>query len=351
MIRIKKRRANGEGSVVKCSSGYKAIITIGWKDKTHPIRHTRSGFRTAREAREYIYSYSRNEVVARSRTLGYYWDVYCSAGLLALSQSKQTHFHTVWRRLEHLRSCEVVGLEVAKVQEVVNQYSYYPARDIKTLVSHLFKLAIADNEVERNLAESLVLPPLKEEPTVPFTVDEVHRIWADYQTHPLDGVALLMIYTGMMPAEVVAVRSSDINWDEQIITGVGVKTKRRRDGFIVVPDKVVEVLRRLLDEGRAGGLLPCSVDVWRREFREMVQRIGASPACVPYSCRVTFATVISHEVTPATLAQVMRNSIAVTDRFYILSETKRLRDEVNSAVTVLNSYATAENSRESSGTG
>ena len=119
----------------------------------------------------------------------------------------------------------------------------------------------------------------------------------------------------------------------------------------MVPDVVVEVLRRLLDEGRNGTLLPCSVDVWRREFKEMVRRIGAAPACVPYSCRVTFATVISHEVTPATLAQVMRNSIAVTDRFYILSEAERLRDEVNAAVSVLNSYATPQNSREERNSG
>lgn len=346
MIRIKKRRANGEGSVVKCSSGYKAIITIGWKDKTHPIRHTRSGFRTAREAREYIYSYARNEVVTRSHTLGYYWDVYCAGGLLALSTSKQTHFRTVWRRLEHLRSCEVVRLEVAQVQEVVNEYSYYPARDIKTLVSHLFKLAITDGEVVKNLAESLVLPPLKEEPTVPFTVDEVRRIWDDYRSHPISGVALLMIYTGMMPAEVVAIRPENIDWDRQIITGTGVKTKRRRDGFIIVPDDVVEVLRRLLEGGRSEGVLPCSVDSWRREFREMVRRIGADPACVPYSCRVTYATVISHEVTPATLAQVMRNSIAVTDRYYVLSEVERLRGEVNAAVSVLNPYAMPQNLRE-----
>ena len=47
-----KKRGNGEGSVVKYKDGYRAIIVTGWRDKTHPIKHTKSGFATIKEARD-----------------------------------------------------------------------------------------------------------------------------------------------------------------------------------------------------------------------------------------------------------------------------------------------------------
>lgn len=329
-----KRRGNGEGSVVKYKDGYRAIIVTGWKDSAHPIKHTKAGFRTAKAAREYIYAYKRQEV-RKPKTLGDYWNAYSSAGLLNLSRSKQTHFRTVWSRLEHLRSKEVVSLEVAEVQEVVNRYTYYPARDIKTLVSHLYKLAIADGEAQRNLSEALVLPPLDETPTVPFTTEQIVKMWEDYRSHPITGVALLMIYTGLMPAEVASITRDNVDFEQGIITGVGVKTARRREAFVVLPDVIYSVVEELFARGKRGGLLPCSVDAWRKEFKQMVARIGAPSSAVPYSCRVTYATVISTQVSPTTLAQLMRNSIEVTDRYYVQSEVATLRNEVNSALKTI----------------
>ena len=330
-----KRRGNGEGSVVKYKGGYRAIIVTGWKDSAHPVRHTKTGFRTAKEARDYIYAYKHNEVVRGHKTLGDYWDIYSGAGLLNLSRSKQTHFRTVWSRLEHLSSKEIVSLEVAEVQEVVNRYTYYPARDIKSLVSHLYKLAISDGEVQRNLSEAIVLPPLEETPTVPFTTEQVVKMWEDYRSHPLTGVALLMVYTGLMPAEVVSITRDNVDFEQGIITGVGVKTSRRREAFVVIPDVIYDVIENLFAHGKRGGLLSCSVDAWRKEFKQMVARIGAPASAVPYSCRVTYATVISSKVSPSTLAQLMRNSIEVTDRYYVQSEVSTLRNEVNSALKTI----------------
>lgn len=332
MVR-KVRRGNGEGSVVKVGKTWKAIITIGWKDATHPIRHTKNGFKTAQSARQYIYAYKRGEVIKRSsKTLRYYWELYESSAMRSLSSSKQTHFRTVWHRIEELGDIEVAMLDVRSVQEIVNRYSYYPARDIKTLLSHIYKLAIADNEVEKNLSSSISLPELHEEETVPFTADEVERMWADYETHPEVGIALLMCYTGLMPGEVSKIKRDHIDFDSQTITGVGVKTDRRRSAAVVVPDRIMPVLRSLLEHGKNGGIMPYKMDTYRERFKEMVKRIGADSRCTPYSCRHTFATLMSSEVTAPVLARLMRNNIEVTDRYYLHHDSDTLLQEVNDAL-------------------
>lgn len=327
-----KKRGNGEGSVVRYKDGWKAIITTGWKDNAHPIRHTRSGFKTAKEARDYISCYRQELVPENSptHTLADYWNIYLHNGLEILSSSKQTHYRTVWNRISEVANEPMSSLTVARLQELVKGYTYYPARDIKMLLSHLYKLAIADGEVVTNLSSFIVLPELQEEATVPFTMDQVERMWEDYKEHPTTGIALLMCYTGMMPGE-LSVRSENIDLDRQVIH-YGLKTERRKQNSILIPDRLVPVVRSLLENGKNGGLLPYKMDTYRREFKQMVARIGADARCTPYSCRHTFATMLSTQVPAHVLARLMRNDIRVTAKYYLHADDELMLQEVNKAI-------------------
>ena len=329
-----KKRGNGEGSVVRHKDGWKAIITIGWRDNAHPIRHTRSGFKTAKEARDYITSY-RSEVIptrSPSHTVSDYWYIYSHNGLEKLSSSKQTHYRTVWNRISEISDEPMKSLTVARLQELVKGYTYYPARDIKMLLSHLYKLAIADGEVTTNLSSFIVLPQLQEEETIPFTADEVERMWSDYEEHPSTGIALLMTLTGLMPGEVANIRRDNIDIERQTITGAGLKTDRRRQASVLIPNRLVPVVEDLLTRGKNGSLLPYKMDTYRKEFKAMVERIGADPRCTPYSCRHTFATLLSTQVPAHVLARLMRNDIRVTAKYYLHADDGVMLREVNRAI-------------------
>lgn len=330
-----KKRGNGEGSVVKYKNGYRAIIVTGWRDKTHPIKHTRSGFSTVKDARDYINAFNNNSVSISSRkhTLSDYWYIYSHNGLEKLSSSKQTHYRTVWNRIGELAEVEMSSLTVARLQELVAGYSYYPARDIKSLLSHLFKLAVADGVCPGNLSSFIVLPKLEEEETVPFTSDELVKMWEDYKQHPITGAALLMCYTGLMPGELARiVVSEDVDYDRQTISHVGMKTGRRKKAEIPIPDRLIPVVRSLAGSGKNGKLLPYKLDTYRKEFKAMVVRIGADPRCTPYSCRHTFATMLSTQVPAHILAKLMRNDIRVTQKYYLHEDSETLLNEVNRAL-------------------
>ena len=327
-----KKRGNGEGSVVRYKDGYRVIIVTGWKDKTHPIKHTKSGFSTVKEAREYISSF-KNEVGSMSSpatTIADYWYIYSHNGLEKLSPSKQTHYKTVWNRMSSIANEVVSELTVAKLQELVKGYTYYPAKDIKSLLSHLYKLAIADGKAQMNLSSFIVLPELHEEETIPFSADELVKMWEDYEEHPTTGIALLMCSTGLMPAEIVRLKRE--NYHDQVISGVGVKTDRRKQNDVVVPDKLVPVIEELFKNGKNDGILPYKFDTYRKEFKEMVKRIGADPRCTPYSCRHTFATMLSTQVPAHVLARLMRNDIRVTQKYYLHEDNDVLLCEVNKAL-------------------
>lgn len=326
-----KKRGNGEGSVVKYKDGYRAIIVTGWRDKTHPIKHTKSGFTTIREAREYINSFKKDEVIEPcsytiSKALSLFWN----NGATKLSSSKQTHYRTVAKRIEAIYEVEMRSLTVAQLQDLVKGYSYYPSRDIKSLLSHLYKLAIADGVCSMNLSQYIVLPPLEEEETVPFTADEVDRMWEDYKDHPTTGIALLMCGTGMMPSEIVNAKRE--NWQGHYFVSVGAKTNRRKSASVPIPDKLMPVVSDLFANGKNNGLLPYKMDTYRKDFKEMVSRIGADARCTPYSCRHTFATMLSTQVPAHVLARLMRNDIRVTQKYYLHEQNEVLLNEVNRAL-------------------
>lgn len=329
-----KKRGNGEGSVVRYKDGYRAIIVTGWRDQTHPIKHTKTGFATIKEARDYIHSFNHNEVapLRSATTVADYWYIFSHNGLEKLSLSKQTHYRTVWNRISEVAQEPMRSLTVARLQDLVKGYTYYPARDIKSLLSHLFKLAIADGEVTMNLSQHIVLPRLEEEETVPFSSSEVERMWEDYKEHPTTGIALVMCYTGMMPSEVAKTKADNIDFDRKVITEVGSKTDRRKSAAVVFPDKIAPVLRSLLEVGKNNGLLPYKMDTYRKEFKEMVKRIGADVRCTPYSCRHTFATMLSAQVPAHILAKLMRNDIRVTQKYYLHEDNEVLLNEVNRAL-------------------
>ena len=329
-----KKRGNGEGSVVRYKDGYRAVIVVGWRDKTHPIKHTKTGFSTIREAREYIASYNKDsvDVPTRTYTIADALSLFMDNGLQKLSSSKQTHYKTVAKRIESIWNEEMSSLTVARLQELVRGYTYYPARDIKSLLSHLYKLAIADGVCSMNLSQYIVLPELHEEETVPFSSSEVERMWEDYKEHPSTAIALFMILTGAMPGEVNGIKADMVDWEHKVIN-YGLKTDRRRAAQIILPYKAIPLLKDMLERGKNGGLLPYKMDTYRKEFKAMVERIGADPKCTPYSCRHTFATMLSAQVPAHILAKLMRNDIRVTQKYYLHEDNELLLNEVNRALS------------------
>lgn len=68
--------------------------------------------------------------------------------------------------------CDIQTITIGQIQDLVNEKAptFYPAKDIKTLLSHLYDMAIAQQDVTVNLAEYIKLPCLDEKEQQPFTM-------------------------------------------------------------------------------------------------------------------------------------------------------------------------------------
>lgn len=320
------QRPNGAGYAYKRGKTWTAVFTPGWRvddaGKKHRVRMTKGGFSTKNEALEYCVIMKTGKVAKKAPPLLHYWNTYQSNEYNKLSKDKQTAYRIAWKRMKVLQNRPVDTLTVADLRSCVssNTSTYYPARDMKTVFKHLFYLAGADRYVDKDLPDFIILPELEEKERRPFTEDEQKALWRVYDAGDRRAaIPLIMIYTGMMPGEIQALRKDMIDLDAQRITGAGIKTKVRRKSAIYLPETIIPVLMDELENANPDSeyVWPRSEDRFYANYYAVLEAAGCR-RLEPYSCRHTTATAlaINENIAPQTIRKVMRwSSTKMLDRY------------------------------------
>ena len=321
------KRGNGEGCVYKQGKTWYAKITLysvssvneNGKKVFRQKRRKKGGFSTKKDALAYIETLRAPESRTAPTLLALYtaWE---KNDLPKLSADKKSAYKKARERMDSLMGRRIDSITVADMQSIIDTEasSYYTARDIKTLFSHLFKKALPDQYVSDNLAQYLVLPELKEKEAQPFTAEEVQKMWSAFAAgDTFVGYLLLMIYTGMMPGELMACRKDMIDYDRCEIWGCGKKTKKRKEVPIVFPAFIAPVLEALCAYSGSEKLQPHAPDNWYTKYHDTAKRIGVRDL-PPYSCRHTTGTEAARLNLSAPIIQgVMRHSKITTTQRYI----------------------------------
>ncbi len=329
-----KTRANGTGTAYKRGRTWTVEVVLGYNPGTgRPVRKTKGGFSTKTAALSYALALKESKSKKHAPTLSHYWDVWSESALPKLSGSKQTAYRIAWAKLEPLVNHTVDDLDIASLQQLIGEKAptYYPARDIRTLLSHLFRLAIADGVVTIDLPYYLTLPALEEDEPTPFSEAELAAFWQHYeQGDTIIGYILLMVYTGMMPGELCLLQKSMIDWSHQEILGCGLKTKERKKKPIVLADFILPVLQDLCDQSPDEKVLTMGRDKFYAEFHAALARCNARDL-TPYACRHTTATALAlgNQVAPSVIQRVMRHKRFETTQRYIHPDDKAALEAVN----------------------
>lgn len=331
----RSRVGNGQGTVVRIGErNYKAIAVVGWKDKKHPIRITKQGFRTKTDARKAI-----PQMVADYKgkvdikTVDDYWKLFCASAYLNLSKASQKACRTSYKKLEKIKDREISSLRLSELQSILQGYNAPMQANIKRVLVHLYKLAVLDEAVLYNLASNLTISKHESKDKVAFTDAEVKILWKDFNAEPSRDVAsiLLMIYTGMMPSELLTCKASDVDLDARQILNIGKKTKKRKIMPIVLHDIVIPVVRWLMENAGADGrLMPLQDAQYRVHFDRVLSRLGMDGrGLTPYSCRHTTATMFAMKVDPNTLKELMRHSSIDMQEHYKHTTAQEVLDKIN----------------------
>lgn len=324
-----KSRGNGQGTAYRRGTSWTAQVVVGWRvpddpaQKPIPIKRTKSGFESKREALKYCPILLAGGVEPRSEAprLREYWETYQRGEYGNLSRSKQMAYKIAWKKLRPLHDVRVDAITVDMIRKAVSDAcpTYDPAKDCKNLLSNLYGLASADGFVNRSLPSYIVLPKHIEKERQPFSDMEQAALWKLYESGDRRAaIPLLMIYTGMMPGEAQGLRVEHIDLDQRLIVHAGIKTAVRKATPIVLAETIIPLVEDLIANAQPNGY------IWKRNEAEWYQtyydalEAAGCRKLMPYSCRHTTATAlaITEGIAPQTIKRVMRwSTTRMLDRY------------------------------------
>lgn len=330
-----KKRGNGQGTVFKRGSSWTAQTSAySYIDDNGDLkrkRKTKGGFKTKKEALAYLESLREAETKKMPTLLDLYL-VWKENEYEKLSKDKKSAYRKARERIEPIIGRKIDSLTTADLQDVINKNSksYYTARDMKTLLSHLYNRACADQFVPTNLTKYIVLPKLEEQEPNPFTGTEVKTMWSAWESgDTFVGYLLVMIYSGMMPGELLSCEKSMIDFDRCEIYGCGKKTKTRKSSPIVFADIVKPVILKLCDSD-GEKLYQKREDEFYAEYHEATKRIGIRDL-PPYSCRHTTGTEVAKlNINAPNIQKIMRHAKITTSQRYIHLGADEAHNALNS---------------------
>lgn len=291
----KKKRGNGQGSVTKISTGnWRASVVVGWKDDAHPIRRTKSGFKTKTEALAYL------PTLREKRLTEDYSPSVADVFGEFISQHKKSAstiaaYKAAFKHLKEFHDKEFKTMTIDEWQKCVDNCptGRQTKENIRVVLNLLYRYAIprgwASPELMSFRGDFLRINDKGSSTSdkTGFTEEELALLWKHADDVPLAGAILLMCYTGFRIGEFLTVEYKD-----GCLIG-GSKTEAGKNRIVPVSPRVERFVP----------LIPrwMSQNAFRKNFYDTLTACGIDNAdhhITPHSTRHTFATLIKKVQAP-----------------------------------------------------
>ena len=293
-----KSRGNGQGTVFKLPNDkWRLEITLGYAEDGTRIRKTKSGFKTKKEALEYIPTLKNISTKPKDIKFFQLYEKWCkSSEYSKKSSGKQAAYKIAYNKCGGLHYKNITDIRTPDIQEVVDSVKgeFYPKHDVKILCSLLFKYAIKSNYLSetKNYASFVDLPTVPKSKNVAFTDDEVAAFWKDYEAgNDFTGYILIMIYTGMRYGEISKIKKANVYLDKNYMIG-GIKTAAGINREIGIHHKIKPIVEKCYNRGKLK-ILEMNENTFYERYYEVLKRLGISESRKPHCCRHTFATLMA----------------------------------------------------------
>lgn len=311
-------RGNGTGSVYKRPNGrWIAIRTMGYQmgadGKQRRLTRSKSGFKTKREAVEYLANITEDRAHP-TRTFAQVFDAWFPthrAGTSTMSgyKSAYKHFRPVWGE-------KMDEITIDDLQECLDECGKgkRTRENMKSLCGLLYKYAIPRRLATLNMGQYLIVGGGEVGRKEGLPLSALAALEAHKDTVPGADYVLCQCYLGFRPSEFLALDVKDYNREERAFVG-GAKTEAGKDRIVTVSPKIQPIIDRLI-HGKLSGPVFCGQNgkvLQLREYRTLfystleqcgienpiIEEAGAKRRrYTPHSCRHTFATLMKRIQAP-----------------------------------------------------
>ena len=306
-----KSRGNGTGTVFRRGKTWTACRVLGYSagadGKKHKVTRSKGGFRTKKEALQYL-----PQLTAESGRKALTWQQMYDAWRPTHRAGKSTmdcyaaaerYFRPVW-----LLPFDRVDID--DLQECLDDCpkGKRTRENMKALAGLLYKYAIPRHMANLNLGQYLVVGAGDVAERAAIPPDALEAIRKAAGVLPGADYVLAQCFLGFRPSEFLALDVMNYDRKERAFTG-GAKTDAGRDRIVTVSPKIQPIIDRLTRDKISGPVF-CAPDGSQMAIEQYrVMFYGVLDACgvdnpiegpdgakrhryTPHSCRHTFATLM-----------------------------------------------------------
>lgn len=298
--RSKKKRGNGQGTVFPAKSGgYIAMVVIGWYNDEDGKRHKKTKSKTfakKSDAIAFLPFLKQTYEKPSDITLHDLQEQYLTTkDYKNLSKSQRSKMGYAWNRLKSFEFRGIQTLTVSDMETLIEQKteSYYPARDMKVMLSHLYQIAIKREIVQYNKTEYVDIPyDAPKAKREVWTQEEVDALWKDYEKHRFTAYVLIMCYAGLRYGELSTIYLDNIHLEENYMIG-GIKSDAGINREIPIHQRIKPLIEKLIAV-RKRKLLEMNEDNFYNAYWETIERAGLRHL-PPHTCRHYFFSRMTAE--------------------------------------------------------
>lgn len=315
----RRRRANGEGSVIRRGKSYSIRITTGWtlKDGRAVQQFAeKGGFKSQKAALEYMPKLREEATRQHSSyekiTFEELYDKLIERHAKRVSKSTMGCYVSAHKHFSEIYSLPFADLNTEDWQLCIDDCpnGIRTKQNMKALGTLMYKLAaelrVFGVNTETNFASLVWLPTDDSESRQPFTLEELGKIKAGASAgiRYADWI-LAMCYTGFRPSEFLALKKDSFDADRWTLRG-GAKTEAGKNRIVPVHPLIRPIIAKQMFA--SGEYLfsvhkdkPTTLDNFRQAcFYPALETLGIQtvpkprekPERTPYSTRHTFATLM-----------------------------------------------------------
>ena len=257
-----------------------------------------------------------------------------------LSESMKEQYETAYKHIKSIEDMKIRALRVENLQSIFQEMeekklSHSSMVKVKTLLNHLYKLAMRERVIERNDVQFVKLPKEEKTEKAIFAEEEIEILFQNDANETVK-LILILIYTGLRIGELFGLRVENIHLEERYMIG-GEKTEAGRDRVIPIC-RTIEAYMQYFLERSTGELLISGYsgnkvirNFRRRDFEQTLTELQINePKKTPHSTRHTFASMaVRRGITPERLKEIIgHEDYTTTVNIYTHSNLKDLITEM-----------------------
>lgn len=333
------RLPNGFGQISKLKqklrNPYRALVTDRWTDEGKPVRRIIGYYHTYNEAYKALADFHSNpygpESAMTMEDLYEKWSAWYYPQLKS-ARAGDTHA-AAWNHhcscLYHIRVKDIRAYHIKDAVEADMPPSMHVR--VHVLLNLMMDYAVQYELTDKNysrLAKPFYEKSDNSDAHIAYTEDEIKLLWENINT-PTVRWALVQIYTGMRPQELVKVKIKDIDLDTMVIAG-GMKTDAGRNRIIPIHPAISDIVKVLCCNGGEYLLGGITYDTYRRRFITMCNELGISRT-EPHNCRKTFITIAKkYHVDEYAIKRIVGHTVTdITEAVYTDRDVEWLQEEIS----------------------